>query len=359
VADNFSPGKWEIKLSARAEARNLGLTLEDIARQVRAGFYGAEVQRVQRGRNEVKVMVRYPLDERRSRGQLERLRVRTTTGAEVPLQEVAAVDFGRGYSTISRVDGRRAITVTADLDETVANAREIVRDLADGSPGSMGVEEVLPFLQGLVRKYPGVSYDLEGQARQTRESMDSLKIGFVFALIAIFCLLASEFRAYAQPLIIMFAIPFGLTGAVLGHLVMGMPLTLISVFGMVALAGIVVNDSLVLIDFINNRVRDGIDPRQAVVDSGKARFRAVMLTSLTTIAGLLPLLLERSMQAQLLLPMAVSVVFGLTTATLLTLLVTPALYLILVDVRRLLGFESAQPMATYDASAEWGKDVLS
>ena len=184
----------------------------------------------------------------------------------------------------------------------------------------------------LAERYPGIAYDLEGQEKRTRESMDSIKSGYILALMGIFLLLASQFRSYIQPIIIMMAIPFGLIGAVLGHLVMGMQFTMVSMFGIVALSGIVVNDALILIDFINRTVRSGMDIDKAVVESGKARFRPVLLTSITTIAGLFPLLLERSFQAQFLIPMAVSISFGLLAATLLTLLYVPALYLIIRDI---------------------------
>ena len=211
----------------------------------------------------------------------------------------------------------------SDIDETTANASRIVADLKAN------------FLPRLVERYPGVTYDLEGQAKRTGESVDSLKSGYVLAMMGIFLLLASQFRSYIQPVIIMMAIPFGLIGAVFGHLVMGMEFTIISIFGIVALSGIVVNDALILIDFINRAVRSGIDVEAAVVESGKARFRPVLLTSITTIAGLLPILTETSFQAQFLIPMAISICFGLLAATCLTLLYVPALYLIVRDVRNL------------------------
>jgi multidrug efflux pump subunit AcrB len=211
--------------------------------------------------------------------------------------------------------------VISDIDETTANARRVVADLKAN------------FLPELVERYPGVNFDLEGQAKRTGESIDSLKSGYLLAMMGIFLLLASQFRSYIQPVIIMMAIPFGLIGAVFGHLVMGKEFTIISLFGIVALSGIVVNDALILIDFINRAVRNGVEVETAVVESGKARFRPVLLTSITTIAGLLPILLERSFQAQFLIPMAISICFGLLAATMLTLLYVPALYLIVRDVR--------------------------
>jgi multidrug efflux pump subunit AcrB len=212
------------------------------------------------------------------------------------------------------------VTVLSDLDENRANASQIVSDIRAN------------FLPALMQRYPGLSYDLEGQEKRTRESLDSLKQGFILALMAIYLLLATQFRSYVQPVIIMMAIPFGLIGAIAGHLIMGLQITMISIFGIVALSGIVVNDSLILIDFINRAVGEGVPLAQAVIESGKARFRPVLLTSVTTVAGLFPLLLERSFQAQFLIPMAVSISFGLIAATLLTLLYVPALYLILTDI---------------------------
>jgi multidrug efflux pump subunit AcrB len=219
-----------------------------------------------------------------------------------------------------RVDRRRVITVTSDIDENIANASNIVTSLDR------------QFLPELVKRYPGLKYDLEGQEKRTRESLDSLKKGFSLALMVIYLLLASQFRSYVQPIIIMMAIPFGLIGAILGHLIMGLSFTIISIFGIVALSGIVVNDSLILIDFINRATRGGMAVDEAVMQSGRARFRPVLLTSITTVAGLLPLLLETSFQAQFLIPMAVSISFGLIAATFLTLLYVPALYLIIHDI---------------------------
>ena len=322
IADNFKPGKPERKVRIREGARSLGVTMTDLARQTRQAFYGEEALRIQRGRDDVKVMVRYTDSDRSSLAGIEEMRIRTTDGREIPIDEVAEITRGRAYSTINRVDRKRTITVTSDIDEAVANASQIVASLkAD-------------FLPGLVERYPGISYDLEGQAKRTDESLESIQSGYILAMMVIFLLLAYQFRSYIQPIIIMVAIPFGLIGAILGHLVMGMEFTMISIFGIVALSGIVVNDSLILIDFINRAVRDGVDIDTAVVESGRARFRPVLLTSLTTIAGLFPLLLERSFQAQFLVPMAVSISFGLLAATVLTLLFVPSLYLIIYEINQ-------------------------
>jgi multidrug efflux pump subunit AcrB len=323
ISDNFRPGKQERKLRVKAGARSIGVTMRGLARQVRQAFYGEEALRIQRGREDIKVMVRYADKQRSSLSGFDEMRIRTSEGLEIPIEEVAEIAHGRAYSIINRVDRKRTITVISDIDETTANASRIIADLkAD-------------FLPKLIERYPGISFDLEGQAKRTGESIDSLKTGYLLAMMGIFLLLASQFRSYIQPVIIMFAIPFGLIGAVFGHLIMGKEFTIISIFGIVALSGIVVNDSLILIDFINRAVRRGIDIETAVVESGKARFRPVLLTSITTIAGLLPILLETSFQAQFLIPMAISICFGLLAATVLTLLYVPALYLIVRDVRNL------------------------
>ncbi|MCG8567191.1 MAG: efflux RND transporter permease subunit [Desulfobacterales bacterium] len=319
ITDDFRPGKQEKQIFIREGAQSLGITLADIARQIRQAYYGEEVLKIQRGKHDIKVMVRYDQAARESEASIEELRIRTRDGREIPLNQVARRETRQGYSTIRRVDRKRVITVISDLDEDKANARNITADLAAG------------FLPRLKHHFPGVNYDLEGQAKRTQESIDSLVLGFSLAAMVIFLLLASQFRSYAQPVIIMAAIPFGLVGAVFGHLVMGLDITIISIFGIVALSGIVVNDSLILIDFANNRVRAGDSPEAAILTSGQDRFRPVLLTSVTTVAGLLPLLTETSFQAQFLIPMAVSISFGLMAATVLTLIVVPSLYLVVRD----------------------------
>jgi HAE1 family hydrophobic/amphiphilic exporter-1 len=325
VVDNFKPGKEEKQFEILPGARSVGVSMMNIAKQLRQSFYGEEAVRIQRGRDDLKVMVRYTQAERRSLSGIENMRIRTGDGRQIPIGEVARIKTGRAYSTVRRVDRKRVITVSSDLDENIANASRIVTSLKED------------FLPDLMVRYPGLKYGLEGQEKRTRESLDSLKKGFALAMMGVFLLLASQFRSYIQPVIIMMAIPFGLIGAIGGHLVMGLPFTMISIFGIVALSGIVVNDSLILIDFINRAGRSGIEIQKAVVASGIARFRPVLLTSLTTIAGLFPLLLERSFQAQFLIPMAVSISFGLLVATLLTLLYVPALYLIIGDIVNAVG----------------------
>jgi len=325
IANSFLPGKKELKLGLTNEGRSLGLNLADLARQVRQGFYGEEVQRIQRGRDDIRVMVRYPASERRSLGDIEAMRIRLPDGAEVPFTTVATVEEGRGYAVINRTDRRRVVTITADVDDTVANANEINMDLR---------KSVLP---RMVHDFPGLAYDFEGEQRAQKESLGSLKINFVIAQFAIFALLAIPFRSYSQPLIVMSAIPFGLVGGVLGHIIMGLGLSMLSLFGMVALTGVVVNDSLIMIDLINRERAAGISVDQAIRDSGARRFRPILLTTLTTFLGLSPMIFETSMQAQFLIPMAVSLGFGVLFATAITLILIPTEYRILEDIKGWIG----------------------
>ncbi len=323
IADSFLPGKEEIQLKLKPTARSLGLTLNDLAQQVRHAFYGAEALRLQRDQDEVKVMVRFPESERKSVADLEQIRIRLPDGTEVPFDQVAEVKMKRGYVSIQRTQRRRVIKVTADVDETVTNANEVRKDLESG------------FLPQLKNRYPGLRYTIEGAGKEQAESLADVVRGFVVALFCIYALLAIPFKSFTQPFIVMAAIPFGLIGAVLGHLIMGFDLSLLSLFGIVGLAGVVVNDSLVLIHATNRLRRQGSDAHDAITQAGGLRFRAIILTSLTTFAGLTPILLERSLQAQFLIPMAISLGFGVLFGTVITLLLIPSLYMILEDVHNL------------------------
>jgi len=325
ITDNYTLGKKEVKLRLRPEARTLGLTEEDLGRQLRGAFYGAEALRLQRGRNEVKVVVRYPEQNRRHLWDLETMRIRTPDGGELPLNRAANLVEDRGFSKINRTDRKRVINVTATVDSAVANAEEIVAEMKRTT------------LPQLMADYPGLSYDLEGEDKNRRESMASMLTGFQLVLFAIFALLAVPFRSYSQPLLIMAAIPFGIVGAILGHFIMGFDLSILSMFGIVALTGVVVNDSLLLIDYINRCRKRGASLFEAVKEAGQRRFRPILLTSLTTFFGLMPMILETSVQAQFLIPMAISLAFGIMFATGITLLLIPSLYLVLEDARRLLG----------------------
>jgi multidrug efflux pump subunit AcrB len=322
IQDDFRPGKIEMRLALKPEARVLGLTVADLALQMRQGFFGAEALRVQRGRDDVRVMVRYPESERRTFGDVENMRIRTPDGREIPLGEVASVTLQRGYAVIHHDDRERVVAVTADVDTNIANGAKVLADLEAS------------FLPQLIANSNGLRYSFEGQQRETQRSVNSLFRGFVLALLLIYGILATMFRSYLQPLIVMSVIPFGLIGAVVGHMIMGHALTMMSLFGLVALSGVVVNDSLVLLDFVNRARRQGRSIEDAVYLGGQSRFRAIILTSLTTVAGLLPILLETSFQAQFLIPMAISISFGLMGSTFLVLLLVPALYMLLYDARR-------------------------
>ncbi len=314
IRDNALPGKWEYQLRVKDRALALGVTAADLAETVRASYFGEEAMRLQRGRHEVKLMVRFPPEQRRSWAEFEEIRVRGADGIDRPLTELAEVQVQRGYSEIHRIDQLRSITVTADVDQTQANAREIVQGLQ------------AEFIPQLLNDYPHLRVDWEGQQGRMEESLNSLMRGFLVALFAMYGLLTFQFRSYIQPLIVLMIIPFGVIGAFWGHVVMGLTITIFSVFGIVALTGVVVNDSIVLIDFVNQRIEQGIALRSALLEAGRRRLRPILLTSLTTVAGLTPLLLERSFQAQFLIPMAASLAFGLLASTVLVLFVVPTIY---------------------------------
>ncbi len=321
ITDSFRGGKPEVKLAITSNAESLGLSLQDLARQVRQGFYGEEAQRIQRGRDDIRVMVRYPEQNRRSLGDLEAMRIRTPDGSEVPFSTVARAEMGRGFASIQRVDRRRAINITADVDDAVASANDISADLSEN------------FLDPLIAEYPGVYYTVEGEQREQMEAMAALAKGFVVALFVIYALMAIPFKSYIQPLIVMTAVPFGIVGAVWGHIIMGLSMSILSMCGLIALTGIVVNDSLVLVTYINTLRASGKKLADAVREAGAARFRAIVLTSLTTAAGITPLMLETEVQAQFLIPMAVALAYGVIFSTAITLVLVPSSYLILEDMR--------------------------
>jgi len=311
IQDSFQEGKLEMKLALKPQARTLGLTLSDLARQVRQGFFGDQALRFQRGSDDVRVMIRYPKDERRTLGDVRAMRIRTPTGAEVPFSEVATIDVGYGYATIQRTDGQRVVTVSASVDEKLANAGEINTDLA------------VRFLPALVQDYAGLRFSFGGEQRERNDSLQSMAFNFTIALFVIYVLLAIPFKSYTQPFVIMGAIPFGIIGAVWGHAIMGIDLAMLSLFGIIALSGVVVNDSLVLLSFYNQLRDEGMTRDKALLEAGAQRFRPILLTSLTTFFGLLPMILEKSVQAQFLIPMAVSLAFGILFATFIILLGVP------------------------------------
>ncbi len=324
IQDTFERGQPEITLVIRPEAELLGLSAADLGRQVRQAFFGAEAQRIQRGRDDVRVMVRYPHEERRSLATLDSMRIRTPDGQEVPIGNVTDIQLGSGFAKIRRIDRQRAVNVTADADKQRTNLPRVMQELR-------------LFLDDLLQQYPGVRYSFEGELREQRESFSSLAYGVLFIFFSIYVLLAVPLRSYLQPLVILMVIPFSLVGAIFGHALLGMNISLLSIMGMLALAGVVVNDSLVLVDWINRRRREGMAAAKAVRAAGVARFRPILLTSLTTFFGLAPLLLEKSTQAQFLVPMAVSLGFGILYATLLSLILVPAGYLVLEDMKGWLG----------------------
>ena len=322
IEDSMSDGKEELQLRLLPAAETLGVRLDNLARQVREGFFGITVQRIQRGRDEVNVILRYPEQERATLASLQNMTIRTPGGVAVPFAEVASLEPGRTPAAITRIDRNRTMNVTADANKQQANLEAIKSDL-----------EI--FLQETTRFYPNVKYSLEGEAREQRDSFNTLIFGLAGVLFAIYALLAIPFRSYLQPLIVMTAIPFGAIGAVIGHWIMDLDLTIMSLMGMLALTGVVVNSSLVLVDYINRQQREeGMSVQEAIKVAGVARFRPVLLTSLTTFAGLTPIIFDKSTQAQFLIPMAVSLGYGVLFATFTTLIIIPVNYLILHDFSR-------------------------
>ena len=321
IDDGFSAGKPQLDFRVRPEASSAGLTPAELGRQLRSAFYGAEALRQQRGRNEVRVMVRRPEAERQSEGDIESTIIRLPSGAEMPLGRAAEVKRGNAYTSIVRTDGRRVVDVTADVDKTQTTADKVLAALKEGP------------LERLAARYPGIGIGFEGERRARGEAMSSLGRGFAFAMVCIFALLAIPFRSYVQPLIVMTAIPFGIVGAVMGHILMGFELSIMSMMGIVALSGVVVNDSLVLIDACNRKRREGdLTAFQAIRWAGVRRFRPILLTSLTTFFGLAPMIFETSVQAKFLIPMALSLGYGILFATLIVLLLVPSLYLVVEDL---------------------------
>jgi multidrug efflux pump subunit AcrB len=320
ITDSFRSGKQEVKLSLRPEARALGLTLDDLARQTRRAFYGEEVQRVQRGTEDIRVMVRYPEAERRSLGDLEDMRIRTPEGVEVPFSAVAEVEYGNGFSTIRRVDRQRVVVVSADVMRSVTTPEQVLQTLE---------EETLP---RLLAAHPRVGYTFSGEQEERSEAFGGLFQMFPIALVVIYALLAIPLRSYLQPVVIMSVIPFAAIGAVIGHTIMGQPIALPSILGIIALSGVVVNSSLVLVDYINRQRRKGVNVREAVAEAGIVRFRPILLTSVTTFVGLLPLMFSMTPETAFIVPMAISLAWGVVFATLVTWFLVPSLYLVIEDL---------------------------
>ncbi|MFT5691662.1 MAG: multidrug efflux pump subunit AcrB [Oceanicoccus sp.] len=319
ISDSFRSGKQEIQLKLLPEARNLGLTLSDLASQVRGAFYGTEAQRMQRGQDDVRVMVRFPELERKSIGNLEDMYIRTPDGEEVPFYSVAKFEIGRGYSSIRRLDGRRTISVIADVDRSMVSPEEVSASIRS---------ELIPDFQ---RRYPKVDVELGGEQEERSTAMSGLAIGSLFSLVVIYGLLAIPLKSYLQPLVIMSVIPFGAVGAIVGHYVMNVQLMFFSALGIVALSGVVVNASLVLVDYANRQRRSGKELTESILEACVVRFRPIMLTSVTTFVGLVPLMSTATPATAPFIPMAVSLAWGVLFATFITLLLVPCLYLMVED----------------------------
>ena len=319
IRSSLNVGGEEIKLDIKPQAESLGLSMATVGRQVRQAFYGEEAQRIQRGKNEIKVMVRYPEEDRTSIDNLESMRIRNSNGDEIPFSSVATASFGKAYSSIIRENGIRVVTVSADADSSIVEPRRVIADITEN------------FIPEMKDRFPQLEFDLEGSSSETVKLVQELTNASIAALFLIYILIAIPLKSYLQPLIIMSVIPFGLIGAVIGHIVLNEAISMFSLFGLVALAGVVVNDSIIMVDFINKARQEGMDIIQAVVNSGTQRFRAIILTSLTTAIGLMPIMTETSTQAQFVIPMAISIAFGIVFATVITLFLVPCLYVLQDD----------------------------
>ncbi len=320
INDGFARGKLQYDFKMRSEGRSLGLTARDLGTQVRHAFYGSEALRQQRGRDEVKVKVRLPESERRSLYNMEQLMIRTPGGGEIPLTRAADLKSGRAYTEITRVDGKRVLNVTANVIPGIANENKIMAGLRTNQ------------LPRILASYPGLKYSFEGRQRSARKALSHLFYGLCFSLLGIYTILAVMFRSYTQAIFVMVSILFGLASALAGHVIMGYGLSIISIFGMIALCGIVINGGLVL-TVTANRMRDkGEDPAQSAINAGIRRFRPIILTAGTTFIGLAPMIFETSVQARFLIPMAISLGYGILFSTFVILLLTPALYVIHQDV---------------------------
>jgi len=321
VTNGMSQGKQQLDFSLLPEGESLGLSPLSVARQVRNAFYGSEVLRQQRGRNEIKVMVRLPENERLSEQDLYDFLIWTDQGRGIPLHEIVKIDRGRAFTEIKRRDGRRNVQITANVTPR-SQAGEIVNDLTEST------------LPDLVQQYPDLQYSFQGRQADMAESVGSLKLSFIFAILAIYAMLAIPFKSYVLPLIVIVSIPFGIIGAIFGHLIMGYGLSILSLLGIVALSGIVVNDSLVLISqAVGLEHQQHLSPKEVIKTAAIQRFRPIILTTLTTFGGLMPMILETSRQARILIPMAISIGFGILFATLITLVLIPSLYLVINDCK--------------------------
>ncbi len=346
IRNSMKDGKDEVQLTLKPRGRNLGLSQRDLANQVRQAFYGDEIQRLQREIDEVKVMLKYPLSERETLATLENMRIRLKDGTAIPIYSVANIKMGKASDVITRIDKKRSSTVTGDADLKIADPNAIMAE----------IKQAGGFLENLKHKYPSIKSAPDGVAKEMAELGISLAKGFVVALLFIYMLMAVPLKSYTQPLIIMMVIPFGITGAILGHWITGYTMSMISIFGVIALAGVVVNDSLVMVDFINKYRLAGHTTLEAALQAGNRRFRAILLTSLTTFFGLVPMLLEKSLQAQVIIPMAISLAFGILFATVITLILIPVWYVILDKFKKPDEIYISEPTDILNSSTDLRKD---
>jgi len=321
IYNSQGAGSREILIGLKPNASQLGISLGDIARQVRQAFYGEEVQRLQRGADTLKVMVRYPIEERSSIATLENMHIRTASGQVIAIGEVADIRLGLGLTAITRIDRERTVTITADVDASKAQSGAVIEDLTT------------QFIPQLLARYSGVKFGLGGASEEEQTLMNRMILGFVASLFLIYGLLAVPLKSYVQPLVIMAVIPFGFIGALVGHVIFDVSISMLSIFGLIALAGVVVNDSLILVEFVNRGRADELSIDEALAGAGRQRFRAILLTTMTTFVGLLPMLFETSLQAQFVIPMALSLSFGIVFATTITLILIPCLYRVIYDLR--------------------------
>lgn len=321
LSDNLRPGKPEIRLRMREGTFALGIDAATISSQLRAAFWGTTANEIQVGPEAYEIDVRLAEADKNTLYALDDFRITDKNGKQIPLTTLVDIDRGRGFSRIERINGQRSVTITGDIDTSIANSREIVTHTRKN------------FIPQLLEQYPGVHAGFEGQSRETAKTGSSMIRGFSLGLLGIFMLLSFQFRSYLEPLSVMFIIPLALIGVIWGHLLMGLNMTMPGIIGFASLSGIVVNDSILLVEFLKMKIKEGHNVIESAKLASRARFRAVILTSMTTIAGLIPLLLEKSLQAQILIPLATSIIFGLLATTILVLLVVPALYSILDDFR--------------------------
>ena len=355
VKNDFTPGKNELRLKLKPEARTFGLTVSDLGRQVFSAYFGNEALRIQRGRDDIRVKIRYTEEERSKIADFEQIRIRTPQGHEVPLLSVADISFGPGFSTITRTNGMRRVEVTAKVDAKKTNVGEVLTELG---------KNYFPVLKG---KYPELSISVEGHRARDRESFGNLGGPLLYAMLGMFIVMATMFRSYIQPVIIFFTVPFGIIGAIFGHLFLGVDLAIMSLFGIIALTGVVVNSAIVLIDRINKNLAEGMPFLEAVVSGGARRFRAIFLTTVSTVGALLPLIMEKDFQAQMLIPMAVSIAAGVLFSSVLTLVLIPGLLTIMNDLRlvthriihkRWPTREEVEPASKRDYGLDQEKDTL-